>query len=295
MKIEQLIVQHLYNNKKVSIQDIGSFTLSPDMPLPLDNEKEMSMPENAVTFQYNKKALQDDELIDFIVSQTRKIKPLATSDLESYSILAKQFLNIGKPFPIEGLGVLLKNQAGEYEFTQGTHINAKLDAAPAQHKEKVDEAISFSTKALSPRDNRKWIYIFLLLFVVAIVAVLYYFLTQGNKDNTVEKLVQINPDSISIPKDSIIQPLKPAADTTTASLKTDSTTFNIVIKEYPSKEAADRAFIKLSSYGHKLVIYPKDSFTYKIAMPFTSPLSDTLRARDSLKIFFGGRPYIEMK
>ncbi len=131
MKIEQLIVQHLYNSKKVTIQDIGSFTLSPDMPLPLDNEKDMNMPENAVTFQYNKKAVQDDDLIEFIVSQTRKIKPLATSDLESYSILAKQFLNIGKPFPIEGLGVLLKNQAGEYEFIQGTHINAKLDAAPA--------------------------------------------------------------------------------------------------------------------------------------------------------------------
>ncbi len=295
MKIEQLIVQHLYNSKKVTIQDIGSFTLSPDMPLPLDNEKDMSMPENAVTFQYNKKAVQDDDLIDFIVSQTRKIKPLATSDLESYSILAKQFLNIGKPFPIEGLGVLLKNQAGEYEFIQGTHINAKLDAAPALHKEKADEAISFSTKALSPRDNRKWIYIFLILFIIAIVAVLYYFLTQGNKDNTVEKLVQSNPDSITVPKDSIIQPLKPAPDTTVAALKTDSTTFKIVIKEYPSKDAADRAFIKLSSYGHKLVIYPKDSFTYKIAMPFTSPLSDTLRARDSLKIFFGGRPYIEMK
>ena len=93
MKIEQLIVQHLYNSKKVTLQDIGTFTLSPDVVMPADNDKESSMPENAVRFEYNKKAVQDDELISYIVAQTRKIKPLATSDLESYSLLAKQFLN----------------------------------------------------------------------------------------------------------------------------------------------------------------------------------------------------------
>ena len=135
MKIEQLIVQQLYNSKKVTLQDIGAFTLSPDVMLPSD-EKEAVMPENAVTFIFDKKAKQDDDLIAFIVSQTRKIKPLATSDLESYSILAKQFLNIGKPFPIEGLGVLQKSQAGDYEFVQGQSINAKTGCRSCPLKRK---------------------------------------------------------------------------------------------------------------------------------------------------------------
>ncbi|MFN8244987.1 MAG: hypothetical protein U0T56_01200 [Ferruginibacter sp.] len=37
-------------------------------------------------------------------SKTRKIKPLATSDLESFTMLGKQFMNIGKPLILEGLG-----------------------------------------------------------------------------------------------------------------------------------------------------------------------------------------------
>jgi len=297
MKIEQLIVQHLYNNKKVTLQDIGTFTLSPDLQMPLENEKEFNMPENSVTFEFNKKATQDEELINFIVAQTRKIKPLATSDLESYSLLAKQFLNIGKPFPMEGLGVLQKNQSGEYEFMQGTHINAKLDAAPALLKEKAVEEISFSTKSKEvPSNNKKWILLLLIFIVLAIAAALYYFLQKRNKDNNLEKVVQNTTDTIVPKKDTLINTIAAAPDTTaktSARPNPDSSTFRIVIKEYPGKDAAEKAFTKLTSYGHKLVMYPKDSSTYIIAMPFKSPLADTLRVRDSLKIFFGGRPYVE--
>lgn len=295
MKIEQLIVQHLYNNKKVTLQDIGTFILHADVPLQADNEKEGIMPENAVSFQFNKKAVQDDELIDFIVSQTRKIKPLATSDLESYSILAKQFLNIGKPFPIEGLGVLLKNQAGIYEFTQGTQVNPKLEPASSQPREKASEEISFSTTESTRKDNRKWIYIILLLLVISAGAVIYYFLTQNNKDSSVEKIVQNNTDSTQRVKDTMAQPVKPAIDSTDMQPKTDSVHFAVIIKEYPTKFAADRAFSKLTSYGHKVELQQVDSVNYKIAMLFATGLSDTTRARDSLRILFGGRPYIEIK
>lgn len=294
MKIEQLIVQHLYNSKKVTLQDIGTFTLSPDVVMPAENDKESNMPENAVRFEYNKRAVQDDDLISFIVAQTRKIKPLATSDLESYSLLAKQFLNIGKPFPLEGLGVLQKSQAGEYEFTQGLHINAKLDAAPALLKEKTETEISFSTRGKESSGSKKWMILIALIFVLATAAALYYFLTKGNKDNTVEKVIPSISDTIVIKKDTVAAIL-PAKDSTAIlpSPKTDSSTFKIVLKEYPNKELAEKAFTKLTSYGHKLILYPKDSFNYKIAMPFTRPLTDTLRVRDSLKVFFGGSPYIE--
>src|SRR5688500_4446408 len=136
MKIEQLIVQHLYNNKKVTLQDIGSFILSSNVSMPSESDKDGVMPDNAITFEYNTKATEDESLIDFIVQQTRKIKPLATSDLESYTILGREYLNIGKPFPIEGLGTLQKNQNGQYEFIQGNSVNARLQAAPAMLKEK---------------------------------------------------------------------------------------------------------------------------------------------------------------
>ena len=292
MKIEQLIVQQLYNSKKVVLQDIGTFILSPDVAIPFENDKDSAMPENAVSFEFNKKALPDEDLISFIVSQTRKIRPLAASDLESYSILAKQFLNIGKPFPIEGLGVLQKTQAGEYEFIQGNSINAKLEAAPALLKEKSEEEISFSTPPREPA-GKKWIWLLLLMLVAATAATLYYFLKKDNKDKLPEQVVTTTV-STAKRKDTTAKSTTIVPDTTKAAvLKNNGYTFRIVIKQYSSKEVAEKVFEKYTTYGHKLQLYSKDSVTYKIAMPFTRPLSDTLRAKDSLRLFFDTRTYVE--
>src|SRR5882757_6145098 len=104
MKIEQLLVEHFYIAKQVTLQGIGTFTLSPDFIMPADSDKDIVLPENAVSFQYNSRAKEDEALIDYIVQQSRKMKPLASADLESYLMLASQFLNIGKPFIINGIG-----------------------------------------------------------------------------------------------------------------------------------------------------------------------------------------------
>ena len=106
MKIEQLLVQHFYNAGEVTLQGMGTFTLSPDFVMPKEQDKDLEIPSNAILFQYNSKATEDDSLINYIVEQTRKMKALASADLDSYLVLGKQFLNIGKPFAIEGLGVL---------------------------------------------------------------------------------------------------------------------------------------------------------------------------------------------
>jgi len=295
MKIEQLIVQQLYNTKKVTLQDIGAFILSADVLIPFENDKDSAMPENAVSFEFNKKAPQDEDLVTFIVSQTRKIRPLASSDLESYSILAKQFLNIGKPFPIEGLGVLQKTQGGDYEFVQGNSINAKLEAAPALLKEKTKEEISFATP---PREaaSKKWLWILLLLVVAATAATVYYFLKKDNKDAQTEKASPSIADTLVKPTDTTSKPIVMIPETTAktqAFPATDGYTFKIVIKEYNNKEVAEKAFAKYTTYGHKLLLYTKDSATYKIAIPFISPLSDTLHAKDSLRLFFNTRTYVE--
>jgi hypothetical protein len=294
MKIEQLIVQHLYNNKKVTLQDIGSFILSSNVSMPPENEKDGVMPENAITFEYNTRAMEDESLIDFIVQQTRKIKPLATSDLESYCILGREYLNIGKPFPIEGLGTLQKNQSGQYEFIQGNSVNPKLQAAPALLKEKDDEEIVFSTPPRKQNRNKSGMIIAGLVFLALTVAALVYFLNKKETDQPVSEQVVAADTTTVAKRDSVITP--PAADTIARSrIPGDTSTFKVVLKEYPSKQAADMAFTKLSGYGHTLMVYQKDSSTYRLAMPFTTPLSDTARAKDSLNRFFGGKTYIDLR
>ncbi|MEO6720449.1 MAG: SPOR domain-containing protein, partial [Ferruginibacter sp.] len=70
--------------------------------------------------------------------------------------------------------------------------------------------------------------------------------------------------------------------------------FNIVLRNYNNADAADKALKKFKTYGHKMVVIKIDSINYQLAMPFSTPLSDTTRARDSLKRFFGGRPFVRL-
>jgi len=298
MKVEQLIVQYLYNNKKVSIQDIGIFTLSPDVIIPTESDKETSLPLNSIHFEYNTKAGKDDGLIDFIVEHSRKIKPLATSDLESYTILSRQFLNIGKPMEIEGLGTLIKNQQGIYVFEQGQTINPKLENNTVRIKEKIQDEISFSTPPKEPTNVKGIVLIALTIVLIAVAGAIYYFAVYNkDKDVPVDQsvVVPFSDDTTSAVVDSTNLAKIDSANQTTNTLPlNDGYTFKIVLKDYAGKEAADRAFEKFTKFGHTLLVAQKDSLTYKLSMPFTTPLSDTLRAKDSLRRFFGGKPYVDL-
>ena len=302
MKLEQLIVQYLYANKMVSIQDIGSFTLSPDVIIPAENEKETILTENAIQFQFNSKEGKDDGLIDFIVRQSRKIYPLATSDLESYSLLSRQFLNIGKPMVIEGIGTLIKNQEGTYDFEQGHRVNPKMATTPALSiKEDVHDEISFSTAA---RENRSGSGKGMLLLVTAVIilaaaAALYYFLVyEKSNGEPVEQseLLTIVDDSTKKVNDpnALLLPDSAGRLTRQASAgQADGSVFKVVIREYPSRIMAQVSLNRLRNLGHNLLLIAKDSSTFQIAMLFSAPLSDTTRATDSLRRFFGGSPYVE--
>lgn len=301
MKVEHLIVQHLYKTKSVTLQGIGTIHLDPSVQIPDEADKSSSIPENAFSFEFNLRAGEDPALIDYIVQQTRKIKPLASADLESYSILAKQFLNIGKPLTIEGIGTLLKNQSGVYEFTSGHFISPKVsEEVPKQLKEKEEVPFSFEHEAPKQRGVNKNLLLFLFIILFAGLAGmgLYYFIFKDKtqKTETVQDVLPQEPqqqDTITNKDTSHIATIDSSKNTTVQPpVSKDSNNFKIVLKEYSNEAAVNKAFGKLTSYGHKLIIIKVDSAKYQLAMPFTTPLSDTSRAKDSLKIFFGGKPYV---
>ncbi len=300
MKIEQLLVQHFYNTKTVTLQGIGTFTLSPDFIMPMDSDKDIVLPENAVSFKYNSRATEDESLIDYIVQQTRKIKPLASADLESYLMLGSQFLNIGKPMKIEGIGVLEKNQLGEYQFLQGQFINTKTEQAEIKLKEKSREEISFGNEA-KPAANKKTIAIVAAIAIVAFISLAAWYFFTNKEDAVTESGVEQTLPIVSPSQDtSKIDTNKIAAQLNPDSIlpvtpQANGYTFKVVIKNYPSLFLAKKSYNRLTSYGYKLLLYTADSVIYKVAMPLTKPLVDTTRARDSVKILFGGKPYIEIK
>jgi hypothetical protein len=303
MKIEQLLVQHFYITKQVTLQGIGTFTLSPDFITPADSDKDIVLPDNAVSFEYNSKATEDEALINYIVQQTRKIKPLATADLESYLMLATQFLNIGKPLKIEGIGMLEKTQQGEYQFLQSQFINTKVEDAQIQLKEKSREDVSFANEAKPSGNNKKIVVIIASVVALAVISwAVWYFL---NNKKTIVPVTENNSEqtqptslltSDTTKRDTSVA-VQHKPDTTVQAPKIENGySFKIVLKNYPNLIAAQKAYNRLTGYGHKLLLYTADSVTYKVALPFTRPVADTTYAKDSVrKVLFGGNPYVELK
>jgi hypothetical protein len=174
-----------------------------------------------------------------------------------------------------------------------------MEAAPVAMREKQQEEISFATKPREVSSSKNWMLGALLVFVLCTAGAVVYFMTRDSQELPVTEnnLLLTDTAAATVTDTNTIR----RADTARAVVdsvsrmpapSSDGFSFKVVLKEYPTKIAADKAFEKLTAYGHKLVLTQKDSGSFKISMPFTTPLSDTLRAKDSLKRFFGGKPYI---
>lgn len=305
MKIDQVIVLHLYNNKQVTLQGIGTFRLDPSVSLPAETQKELVIPENAITFEYNPKATEDESLIDSIVQHTTKIKPLASADLDSFLMLARQFLNIGKPFIIDGLGTLDKAQSGELIFIPGQFITPKMES-PGALKENINEESSglFNDYNRKPNDTGKKI----AAMVGAAVAIcliawaIYHFIfseNSGEEEKTLSGQTNLVADSLTLKPDSVAQ----LTVTDTSSFISESEvsesengyTFRVIFQTSKNKDAVLNRMNKLNSWGHHAVVYTTDSVNYKLAELFKRPLSDTGRIKDSLSKLYRTTVFVEVK
>lgn len=308
MKMEQMIVQYLYSNKKVTLQEIGTFSISSDISIPVDSEKDTIMPENYIEFKYDLKAGVDEGLIDYIVANSRKIKPLASSDLESFISLNKQFLNIGKPLVMEGIGTLHKTQMGDYAFAQAGTSHVLILDAPKIVTEKIIEKVSFATppKEKNGGINKMAIVGMLVFIVLGALGLLAYYFINKNSNTSSNNESETNTEVATAAKDTSTINKPNTTDTidakkikdSLAALRfvntSDTNSFYIVIKEFSDLALAQKRYTILTNYGNKLVLTTKDSVTYKLRMPFKNPLSDTLRVKDSIGIFFQARTYVEL-
>ena len=117
MKISPLLAQFLISNKQLSLAGLGRFILDDS---------------GGIIFQHDAYVKEDAELVSFIAESTGKMKSLVASDLDSNLELARQFLNIGKPYLFEGIGTLSKNKSGAIEFVQS-------NSSQERHKETTGE------------------------------------------------------------------------------------------------------------------------------------------------------------
>jgi hypothetical protein len=314
VKIEQVIVLHLLSHKEVTLQGIGVFRLDPSVSLPAETERDFVIPENAVSFEYDPRATEDPALIDSIVQHTTKIKPLASSDLDSFLTLGKQFMNIGKPFTLDRLGTLDKAQSGELFFIPGEFITPKIEAPKALKEDENEEntGLFHTYNRQSDNSGKKILSIVATLIILGIIGWAIYYFMFSKTSREVEPINQqpnsvtdsstvagsSSPNDSALVKDSSLVKNSPQLEkdsTQEAANPENDLTFKVVFKQSRNKDEAIKTMNRLNGWGHHVTMYTDDSIIYKLAEVFKRPLTDTTRVKDSMERFYGNRVFVQTK
>ena len=84
-------------------------------------------------------------------------------------------------------------------------------------------------------------------------------------------------------------------DTSTVALRPDTSPvgqFGVVL-ERANRQRALKRYADLKEWGHNVRMVTRDSVTFKLYILVNAPLKDTARHRDSLRVFFNRRVWIE--
>lgn len=300
MKLATLLAQYLYINKRLDLPGLGSFLLDPSTNIEQETGKQNKATNlEGVSFESNTSVKLTADIIQFISSQTGKIKALAAADLDSHLGLALQFLNIGKPFLFEGIGTLTKIKSGEFSFIAGQAI-----AAPV--KEEVTKNTPSSSSAGESLSDYKSVFytrkqkmtwkkpVAVLLLVLGLALAIWggytvYKKTTAKKakiesaESNKEKTVLVE-DTVMGQKDTVLQPKQTAI--------VPAGSYKFILETADSTRAFSR-LQKLKTFQWPALIETKDSVSFKIFMLLPASASDTVKILDSLSRLNGRRVYIE--
>lgn len=295
VKIPTLLAQYLYSNQRLELPGLGSFLLDTSALSALQHSKQRTAVLEGVSFETNLSLKESPDLIAFIAEKTGKMIPLASADLESHLELAQQFLNMGKPFSFEGIGILSRVKPGEYEFTSISVPTEKIkdlntnDIVSTETKEEpASKYESFLSSANTKFEWKRPVIGIILLCGMGLTIWGGYVISQ-KKNKTIahtaaEKIIPEMTASDSLQKADSILPL---AQTTVA----PENNYKYVLEIAKSKRAFKR-YNQLKTIRWKVQMETKDSIQYKLYMLLPS-MADTTRTIDSLTVMTGRKVYIE--
>jgi hypothetical protein len=299
LKFDTLLAQFLYQHRKLALPGIGTFTMDGSAPLPDENAK-LKSPVDGISFSSKSPSLPDEALIDFIRTHTGKMKPLAQADLDSYLTLAQQFINIGKPLFLEGIGTIQKIK-NSFEFIPGAASAIRLEPLTDRYAENKKKSIAEEQEETERQGSGTSRKLLLFMGVLGTLALIgwgaYYLYTKSNNpvpepvaENTVsviqpdsstitahsDSLSGLRPDS-TIKKDSLV----PAAPIPVA-----AGNYKFVIETTTNKLRALSRYGQLKKNGVNINLETKDSLTFKLYFLLPATAADTARLKDSLNNYF---------
>ena len=296
LKLTALFARYLYQHKILNLPGLGTFTLDPSVPVPEANDRNQDFIQH-IRFEQRSVAAPDEEFIEFIRTQTGKIRPLAESDLDSFLTDGKILLNIGKPFYFEGIGSLQKNRAGLYEFTPGVPLTDRIEKYTEIKSVERDEWQSTSAPdRQQPSDSGRVLLVVAVLIGLVIVVAGGYYLYQRNSGVALPDTENMNVSEEVSGNDSILQDsslqdsITPAPNRPASVQVTPPGSYRFIIETTANKTRALKAYNQLKSYMLDIQLdAAADSSLFKLYFTIPASPADTTHIKDSLKRMYSTR------
>lgn len=304
MRFDVLLAQYLNQHKKLNLPGIGTFETD-SSTVSWDESGKQRGAGSGIVFRNIPVSKADDDLIAFISEQTGKMKPLAISDLESYLTLGKQFLYIGKPFYLEGIGTLQFAKAGNFEFTPGEFVTTKLEDPSAEKAEErkrpheEEERLAAPARKGAGRAILVWIIVLFGLGLACWGAYYYYTNYMANSSTAANQAMMDTAASRSnavesgLPDNTPVTPAvdspRPASPAPVQESFYDKNSFKkFVVESTTDKQRALNRYRKLKSFGNDIELQTTDSIRFNLFFVLPATNADTLRIKDSLNRWYYG-------
>lgn len=283
LKLSALFSKYLYQHKTLALPGIGIFSIDPTVPIPEPTDKSYPELAHSVKFVQTNVSKPDESLIDFIRTNTGKIRPLAESDLESFLSDGKILLNIGRPFYFEGMGSLQKNRQGYYDFFPGAPLVDKLEVNRDQQLTEFQETTpNFPQQSNSLR--RVLMVVAILIGLLAVIMGGYYMYNRNQSANLPDG--QALQDSTLVSQDS----LATIPDNTRTNMQinpsdtTNAAGYRYVVQTIYGKEQGLARLAEMKSSNSSVqMVANADSSQFRLYITLPSAPADTVRVKDSLQ------------
>lgn len=303
MKFDGLLASYLYEYRLLPLQELGTFQLDRSITPPPEQENDNNDPLEGLTYTYNPREQTSEDVIAYLVKKLGKIQPLVRSDLESYLTNIKHFLNIGKPYTIEGIGTLLKNNSGEYEFTPGNAVAIKEEPINYREKLRVNTrepkeeapALKYERHPRSGGSKTFLIVAIILLVTGGITWGIYYMLaTKTPMVNTSPYPDTLNDAHKDGMKNRVVT--RPADTLFSAAPAGDTGRYKFIFETTASRQRMSQRTGQLRNFGTDVAVDSQQqsgTTMYRLYVSQRLHYNDTARVKDSISRFLGRRVSVE--